>query len=65
MHYIRVISKKMVTYLCHYDPEKDSVFVDQLIDKGYRIEKTDYSDKSNHISIMFSESIRQGLQGLL
>lgn len=61
MHYIKVITNSLVSYLCHYDSDKDAPLLDKLIDKGYKLEKAEPSDSSNHISAMFSDTIRTGL----
>ena len=65
MHYIKITSSKNIVYLAHFDPEMDQKYVDILLDKGHRIEPVAQSNNSNHISLMFSESIRESVQRLL
>jgi hypothetical protein len=64
MYYIKLITKNNIVYRCHYDPDKDAKLFDRLIDNGYKIKKVNPSSISNHISLIFCDSIRESIQGL-
>lgn len=53
MFYARLISPMLVVTFVYYDPEKDSEYVWQLIDKGYRIEEHGKTPIAIHISDLF------------